>query len=353
MQAIKSCLLFASTFLCALAPSAIAQELNRAAPYTVGALTTQIEGLKVELWYPSLETADPLIYDIRNYLPPSEARKIPDSAEPYQTCDCAANLALAPSEQPLPLVIMVHGTAGFRTASLSQATYLASQGYIVLAADHPAITLKDILGNILSLFRADQKADVEKMLAALRSNPSKIHPILAQADLNNIALIGHSAGGGAVSSLGRLPGVKAVVSMAAGGAVNTAPGVFALVMGAVDDQVSSYSAQQKAYARASAPKAFIGLSRAGHLAFTDICSLMPSYGGILSAAINFGVRVPDLVARLGRDGCGPTQLAPTEAVAILNAALGEVLDASLKGQASTLAALPAQFPAIQDFDFQP
>ena len=45
-------------------------------------------------------------------------------------------------------VVFVHGTASFRTQSLTQMTHWASRGFVVLAADHPKIRLKDLLANL-------------------------------------------------------------------------------------------------------------------------------------------------------------------------------------------------------------
>ncbi len=371
MQAIRSqgvkysftfrvCLVFILSFAfhsrLAMAQSSASDPQKR---WPVGALTTELAGLPLEVWYPAAEGSasgkSPLRYDLRRFLPTAEAQKIPDSAEPFQSCACFADLPIAPELSHLPLVIMVHGTAGFRTASLTQATFLAAQGFLVIAADHPAINLKDILTSLFGLFRADQKGDVERILSALQSNEAAIHPYLQLADTTHIGLIGHSAGGGAVSALGRLPGVKALVVMAAGSRIDAAPGVFSLVMGAVDDQVSNYEAQRKAFQNVAAPKAFIGLNRAGHLAFTDICTLMPASGGILNAAITYGLAVPPLVAKLGRDGCKEGQLEPERSAAIINASIAAVLNDTLRGipAAEALGGLQASFADIKDFEFSP
>jgi hypothetical protein len=50
---------------------------------------------------------------------------------------------------------------------------------------------------------------------------------------------------------------------------------------------------------------------AGHLAFTDLCTVGADRGGALAIAKAHGVAVPDMIAMLATDGCRPTD-APFE-----------------------------------------
>ena len=65
-----------------------------------------------------------------------------------------------------PIVLFIHGTAAFRTQSLTQMTHWASRGFVVISADHPKIRLKDALGNLLGVASADQPGEGKKLLAA-------------------------------------------------------------------------------------------------------------------------------------------------------------------------------------------
>ena len=86
-----------------------------------------------------------MVYDLREHLPKSEQGKISDSKNPWQACSCYRDLPIDEGHGPYPVLVFVHGTAGFRTQSLSQLTHLASRGFVVLAADHPGLMLADIL----------------------------------------------------------------------------------------------------------------------------------------------------------------------------------------------------------------
>lgn len=54
-----------------------------------------------------------------------------------------------------PLLMFVHGTAGFRTQSLHQIIHWASRGFIVASADYPGIQLYDLLDHLDEPFSKD------------------------------------------------------------------------------------------------------------------------------------------------------------------------------------------------------
>ena len=82
-------------------------------PWTVGARTVTMSGLKAEVWYParpgSAGGASKITYDIREHLPPAEASKIPDADNPPQPCDCFRDLPIDDQHGPYPLVVFIHG----------------------------------------------------------------------------------------------------------------------------------------------------------------------------------------------------------------------------------------------------
>ncbi|HEX9104448.1 MAG TPA: hypothetical protein VF997_19690, partial [Polyangia bacterium] len=98
-----------------------------------------LAGLTTEVWYPAKLGSDAgkskIVYDIREHLPPADAAKIPDSDNPPQDCDCFRDLPIDDGHGPYPLVVFIHGTAAFRTQSLTFMTHWASRGFIVVSAD--------------------------------------------------------------------------------------------------------------------------------------------------------------------------------------------------------------------------
>lgn len=78
-------------------------------------------------------------------LPDSEQGKIPDDDAPRIVGEAYRDLPIDADFGPYPVIVFVHGTAGYRYTSLPQMTHWASRGFVVLAADHPGLNLQDLL----------------------------------------------------------------------------------------------------------------------------------------------------------------------------------------------------------------
>src|SRR5690554_2913407 len=67
-------------------------------PWAVGAATVDLDGVTTEVWYPAAWGSevgeDPVAYDVREALPPSEQGKISDAKNPPQICDCYPQLPI-------------------------------------------------------------------------------------------------------------------------------------------------------------------------------------------------------------------------------------------------------------------
>jgi fermentation-respiration switch protein FrsA (DUF1100 family) len=287
--------------------------------WTVGARTVNIKGLTVEVWYPAEAnaslTAAPKSYDMRLWLPAKEQKKIPDEKVPEQICDCYADLPFDAEHGPYPVVLFAHGTGAFRTQTLSLMTHLASRGFVVLAADHPGLYLADLLQ---FKFGAKVATDLQTVLSALKSNAAELSFLQGKIALDHIGLIGHSAGGNAVSSLSGLEGVEFVVPMAAGGTKDGPDLKGSLIMGAVNDKVVAYSRQQSGFNQSPSPKRLIGISNAGHLAFSDLCALKNKDGeDMVAVAQKYKIANAGFATGLW-DGCAPGQIDPSVARVIVN-----------------------------------
>ena len=324
-------------------------------PWPVGARTVTLAGLTTEVWYPAVLGSDsgatPAVYDPREHLPPADAAKIPDADNPWQTCDCVRDLPLDGAHGPYPVVLFVHGTAAFRTQSLTFMTHWASRGFVVVAADHPGIQLKDVLASPLGLPGAsDQSGDANKLLDALAQPSGDVAFLAGHLDAARIGAAGHSAGGGAIAGLGGR--AQVLIPMASMG---TQPGsalVSSLVMGAGNDGIDTYSNVQKGYSSSPKKKRLVGLGGdAGHLAFSDLCAIGADQGGILQIAQDHGVQVPALIAQLARDGCKPGQLAPGDGWHIVDFATSAVLEETLQCSSTmtaTMATIQSAVPNVQE-----
>ncbi|APR75357.1 Putative lipoprotein signal peptide [Minicystis rosea] len=325
----------------------VPEDPAKTGPWAVGARTITVAGYKTEVWYPaevgSEAGKEKIRYDIREQLPDADKNKIPDADNPWQVCNCYRDLPLDGAHGPYPPVLFIHGTAGFRTQSLTFMTHWASRGFVVVAADHPGMMLKDVLSGAISFHQADQAGEILDTLATLAGETAFLEKHVI---IDHLAMSGHSAGGGAIKGFGGR--ARVLIPMAAGG---TEPGTAltsTLVLGGMDDGIAQYTGQQTGYESSPKKKRLVGLSTAGHLAFSDICEMGKDQGGLLQVAIDHGVTVPDLVAMLGKDGCNPGQLTTDKAWPIVQYASAAVLEETLACGAASAAKIAGIQAAFAD-----
>ncbi len=312
-------------------------------PWPVGAQTLSIDGFTVEAWYPAVPgSADgvaPKGYDLRTWLPASEQDKIPDAEAPTLACSCHADLPPDTTHGPYPVIVFIHGTAGFRAQSAAICAAWASHGFVVLAADHPKIVLSDALQLNLG---ADQVGDVRRLLKALRAGDAGFGALGAIVDTGRLGISGHSAGGMATGSLGDEAGVQVAVTMAARGVDPAAPVTATVVLGGVDDQTVKWSATTAGYESTVGAKWLVGLAGAGHLAFSDLCRFGVEYGGLFGLAKHYGITIPPgtepLFEKLATDGCAAGQMAPERSARLSVAASLPILRQQLHCRAGAAAA---------------
>lgn len=329
-------------------------------PWAVGQKTFLLgdnNQLRTEIWYPvapeKVGTQRPTNYDLRQFLPDADAARIPDSAGLAQECNCYTDLPLDTEFGPYPVIIMVHGTGGFRTASLPIVTHWASRGFVVLSADNPFIYLKDAKANPLRIRQAQQAQDTVDLVESLQRIPRQIQFLDGNIDVRRIGVAGHSAGGNAAAFLSEAPGVRVVIPMAANG---TRPGRYlksSMVLGSEVDGVVEYPRQLEGFAESPSPKRLIGIRNAGHLAYTELCALGRESGGLIPLVESFGVRVNALFRDLGTDGCGNEFLTPEAGWELINYATTAVYEEVLQCNSQAAAAfdnIEVKFPQLLSFE---
>ena len=316
-------------------------------PWPVGARTVSIGRTTASIHYPaapgSEADATPLRYDIRPALPPSQQRAIPDADNPLQDCACFEDLPLDAARGPFPVVVFIHGTAGWETQSLSQLTHWASRGFVVVSARYPGL----FLGDLLSLTCPDEPTgeqdlagDTDAVLAALAGPTGDLSFLEGAIDASRIGLAGHSAGGNAVAGLGDRPGVRVVVPMASNEpVVGTDRAV--LFLGGLADDVVDWDDTVAAYDATVGPRRLVGLDTAGHLAFADICEFTNDAGqNLIEIAQEHSICGVEFAGALF--DCAPAYLAADESAAITNWASTAVLEAALK------CSTPVDFEGLPD-----
>ena len=196
--------------------------------------------LVVQFWYPAAADAPrapvPLV-------PQASAFVDLGAAELGLPAFALGHLGLVPGnatadvpalDAPLPVALLAHGWTGFRTIQSDLAEQLASDGWIVAAADHRygalVTTFPDGRADLfdpeaLPEFGTVDDAefgrrsrtlvttftdDLELVLRALAQRPPT--PLVGRIDLDTLAMIGHSTGGGAaVAACAAEPRCDAVV----------------------------------------------------------------------------------------------------------------------------------------------
>jgi predicted dienelactone hydrolase len=324
----------------------------------VGARTVTVADLHTEVFYPApmgsesgMETKE---YDPRGALPKSEAALVSDAVNTYQDCDCYDDLPIDSAYGPYPIIIFVHGTASWETQSLTQMVHWASRGFVVVSARHPGLFLGDTLALICPFDATgvqDLGGDISAMLNEIRKPTADLAFLSGYIDADRMALTGHSAGGYAVTEEHDLEGVQVVIPMASSGAVSDSGNTASLFLGGQSDAVVPYTDTQDAYTQSAGQKWLLGITNAGHLAFSDICELTNDAGeNLVTVAQNAGVCGTEFAALLF--DCNPSYVDPAIANDIINASSSGVLESVLQcadiGQ--SLDDLPTNYSDIGEYD---
>ncbi len=277
-------------------------------PWAVGARTVKIGRLTTEVWYPATRASAAgtakVQYDIRDELPPSQRGAIPDADNTWQECDCSRDLPIDDAHGPYPVIVFVHGTASFRTQSLTEMTHWASRGFVVIAADHPGLKLADTLAFVCpdsASGNQDLTGDVDALLDAARSASGELAFLSGHVDTAHMALVGHSAGGGTVAGMTGRDGVRVIMPWSAGSAVSGGDGLDAVMyVSGQNDAIAKYSGVVSAYESTTAsPRYLVGIADAGHLVVSDLCQLRNAGGeDMLQVAQRYNVCGTNLAGSL-------------------------------------------------------
>jgi dienelactone hydrolase len=284
----------------------------RGLPVGVRTLTTGEQTF--EIWYPAADNSADLpteMADFDQFVPQSFIDRVGEFEMPTMDTGAIRDGAPRAVEEPFPVVIFSHGFGGFRLQSIDYAVHLASRGYVVMAADHPGRTMADVLpclfsppadGCDLSGFGSDPAVeDVQELMDWVEATEgTEWHGVI---DRERIALSGHSAGGGTTQTLGESdPRFDALLSMAAGARVDR--DVPTLLMDGTCDGIVTTESVTAAY-EGLQDGALVHVLGAGHLAFSDLCTL--DLAGIaeelLTGRDDLNTAIYTQLLLLASDGC--------------------------------------------------
>lgn len=287
-----------------------------AGPYAAGVTTVEITpGRQAEVWYPARPDdavgVAPDVYRIKKFLSPFLQFLLPAEVDPPFETDAFRGLPVSPGG-PFPVVLFSHGASSFRLQSTFLTTHLASWGFVVVSPDYYERGLQSLLGGVGDGLRPDTQV-AELAVAKVRAMSTDAGgPFEGFAETDRFFPIGHSAGGGTSIALLSRPDVSAAIPMAAG--VFPESGVVPDVLGdptktvmwmaGRDDGIAALDRVQAGFDYTAGPGSLVVIGGAGHNnAFSDICEIARDDGGIVTLALRAGLPLPDLIVRLGRDGC--------------------------------------------------
>jgi len=266
--------------------------------------------LSVDVWYPTTKGATG-----------TAARY---ALLPTAYIDSNVAIADAPiADGSFPLIVYSHGSGGQKFIASFMTEALATQGFIVIAADHTGDTAIDRVTNTQAI--PDQNdlnrpADVSRMIDDMLARSKATGDVFSgRVDANRIGVVGHSYGGytavattsGHTTPLGSVtpdPRVKAIVAHApytlrltpAELAADKVPTM--LIAGTKDITTPTATNAMVAFESITGPPVILAqITGAAHQSFTDVCTYLDQIPKLPDAP----AFVVSVVQAQAKEGCGP------------------------------------------------
>lgn len=313
--------------------------------------------LTFELFYPgrmgSEAGREPETYDVRQYLPDQDKDRIPDDDAPIQFGTGFNGLPLDETRGRFPVIIFIHGTAGWAGQSLQQVEHWASRGFVVASATYPGINLRDLLKltYLEPIPNTNQAGDarlIHQELTTLRD--PRLRFLDGFIDIAQLGMGGHSAGAGALLGFGDV--AKVLVPMATRFGVLPGAALESVVVigGGQDGVTGGIASTEAAFNGSPSPKRAAVQRDIGHLFCTDLCTMRADAGGIVGLATRYGMWQGPLFAPLGTDGCqyaNPRFIDPEEGWYFTNFMSAAAFEETLLCEPE----MAEVFPEIKDYEF--
>lgn len=319
-------------------------------PYEVGRSTLDVDSVELFVYYPAdeggLDGVEHLTEISSDLAFPESFRAVAPEFFIQQLPTDVYLDAPASDDGPFPLVLHSHGFSGYPLYATQHLEHTASWGYVVAAPSHPSRNLAASLGGGGDgPAPPDDVADLQATLVRLGElDADGTGPLEGLIDLDQLAVEGHSAGGGAAGALaladrrvdtiiGQAPGApvelgdldrgappeERAAATAAALAEVAPPPIPTLYLAGESDGVIPLAAIEAIYEWAAPPKQLVVLDEAGHNPFLDICAPLVAQGGLIANAGELGEN-PAIapLLRLGEDGCIEGYLDPEAGYALID-----------------------------------
>jgi hypothetical protein len=203
------------------------------------------------------------------------------------------------------------------------------------------------------------KGDVQKEIAAVENPTGDLASFAGRVDVNRIALAGHSAGG-AIATMGDLPGVRVLMPISSGTVASGPNFQSTLYITGMADQVITFNAVSMGYDRTMARmhKRLVGVAGAAHTGVTSLCGIKNGQGEtIFEVASRTGVLNPLFAMFAGNlFDCARNTTTQAEAIPVVNAATAGVLEETLRCQppaTAELSNLKTKFMKVDTYKQEP
>jgi dienelactone hydrolase len=220
---------------------------------------------------------------------------------------------------PFPLVLFSHGYGGYPEQSSFLTDHLATWGFVVVAPDHRSRDLKAIISGTTGQGQNDI-ADLTQALAVARFDTAAPGNVLSHSlDMRRVAIVGHSAGGGAALTFAaQNAAVRTYVALAPaqGTLPKSTPG---LIMQGTADKVVNPAGTKKLYADLKGSTRLILIDRAGHNAFDDGCTIGAAQGGLVAFVKQ--LKLPAQFEAIATDGCTAPDIDPPKVWPLIDQAV--------------------------------
>jgi dienelactone hydrolase len=302
---------------------AFAQEVRnpeQMGPYPVGVTSMQLDDasrpdaelgprpLRTEIWYPAIDAARAMPKNkysefIQRGVVPNSIAEAEDALSGYRKGLTIAELDsiyqnvavrdVQVRDGKWPMVVFSHGSGGTRVGYVFFTEFLASHGFIVVAADHIGNSRYTIVNNQVvkaggprsQASAKDRPKDVSFLIDAMtRMNNGADSRFAGRVDLDKIAAAGMSFGGSTTENVVEMERrVKAGIMLAPGGPTgdrtNFTTPIF-MMIGTEDATLREQgNARNRTYYEVSkGPRHFVEIKDAGHYTFTSVDQYNPNYG---------------------------------------------------------------------------
>jgi dienelactone hydrolase len=266
------------------------RSVEQPGPYAVGTrridVTSGSQSFTVQAFYPTDAAAAPVAIETLE-AEPRRARYASllamVGACPTRTLDVAVDAE--PAAGSFPLIVGSHCHSCTRLSNASTAIRLASHGFVVLAPDHTADTLWDMLdGHEAALDAAQLAVRVADIQRAL----DLTHPSLASADRSRIGVFGLSFGAVTAGRVAQLDDrITAAAALAAPMENPLIPGVqlaeigqpLMFLVAVEDNSITEFGNKfiRDNFAAAANRAWKLELADAGHWSVSDLDGLVPAF----------------------------------------------------------------------------